>query len=123
MARRMSCSLTVDAVRAQTKTVTRRAAATWATLTPGDRLVLVEKAMGLPKGTKQVVLAEVEVVDVRLEQLIRIASEGMTGTRAEGLGHMTPRQFIRFWCDSHGVPRNGGALIEVRRIEWRYLQR
>src|SRR5690606_4165187 len=72
VSRRMSCSMTVDAVRARTKTVTRRHVDTWKELKPGDRLTLIEKGMGLPKGAKQVVLAEVEIVDVRVEPIIRI---------------------------------------------------
>ena len=77
MPRRMSCSITVDAVRARTKTVTRRHASTWATLKPGDRLTLIEKGMGLKRGEKQVVLAEVEVEDVL----------GIGSRRAEFLNH------------------------------------
>lgn len=50
MPRRMSCSMTVDAVRDRSKTVTRRHVDTWRDLKPGDRLVLIEKGMGLPKG-------------------------------------------------------------------------
>lgn len=65
MARRMSCSLTIDAVRERRKTVTRRQVDTWTTLKAGDCLTLIEKGMGLPKGAKQVVLAEVEVTGRR----------------------------------------------------------
>ena len=38
MSRRMSCALTVDAVLARTKTVTRRRSDTWLTLCRGDHL-------------------------------------------------------------------------------------
>lgn len=38
MPRRMSCSLTIDAVKNRTKTVTRRDPKTWLNLMPGDRL-------------------------------------------------------------------------------------
>lgn len=68
----MSCSMTVDAVLSREKTVTRRRVDTWRDLKPGDGLTLVEKAMGLPKGATQVVLAEVEIVSnevVDLEDL------------------------------------------------------
>ena len=61
--RRMSVSLTIDQVRNRTKTVTRRRVDTWRDLKAGDRLVLIEKGMGLAKGAKQVVVAEVEVID------------------------------------------------------------
>lgn len=125
MSRRMSCSMTVDAVRARTKTVTRRRLDTWTTLRPGDRLTLIEKGMGLRKGERQVVLAEVEIVDVRLECILAIHDEGVAGVNAEGL-RMSPNAFIEFWCRTHGVPlRNPRtpALQDIvcRRIEWRYL--
>lgn len=121
----MSCSMTIDAVRARTKTVTRRHVDTWATLKAGDRLTLIEKGMGLPKGASQVVLAEVEIVDVRVEALGEILRrEGIWGTEREGLPEMTPAEFIRFWSQGHGygVPPFSEALsIPCRRIEWRYL--
>lgn len=69
MSRRMSVSLTLDAVRDRSKTVTRRHVDTWKQLQAGDRLTLIEKGMGLPKGSKQVVVDEVEVVAVDVETL------------------------------------------------------
>ena len=99
MPRRMSCSMTVPAVRDRRKTVTRRHEDTWRDLKPGDRVTLVEKAMGLPKGARQVVLAEVEIVDVRVEPIDHIIDEP-DGTALEGLPEMT---------------------TPCRRIEWRYL--
>lgn len=125
MPRRMSCSMTVPAVVARSKTVTRRDVDTWKGLKPGDRLVLVEKAMGLAKGERQRVLAEVEVVDVRVEYVGRIFDED-GGTAREGLGHMSNAEFVRFWCDSHCSPASRFTFTEAmqvlcRRIEWRYL--
>lgn len=117
----MSCSMTIDAVRSRSKTVTRRSAATWLDLSAGDRLTLIEKGMGLPKGAHQVELAEVEIVDVRVEQLARIGDEDR-GTAREGLGHMTVDEFIRFWAAGHGHARDlRPGLLICRRIEWRYL--
>ena len=121
MSRRMSCSMTVDAVRARTKTVTRRHVDTWTTLKPGDRLTLIEKGMGLPKGARQVVLAEVEIIDVRVETLREVDYHEC---EVEGLGHMEPREFRRFWAKGHGYGTPEAALIQdlpCRRIEWRYL--
>jgi hypothetical protein len=119
----MSCSLTVDAVRARTKTVTRRHVGTWQTLKPGDRLTLIEKGMGLKKGERQVVLAEVEVVDVRVESLFLGVNDDEPV--AEGFPDMTPADFIEFWLEGHGDPtfRNQDEAYgyQVRRIEWRYL--
>lgn len=121
----MSCSMTVDAVRNRTKKVTRRHVDTWRDLKPGDRLILIEKGMGLPKGARQVVLAEVEIVDVRVEPIGRIIDEP-DGTALEGLPEMTPVQFIRFWLDGHGYRAVTGVealATPCRRIEWRYLPR
>lgn len=136
MARRMSCAMTIPAVRNRTKTVTRRHVDTWTALKPRDRLTLIEKGMGLPKGAKQVVLAEVEVTDVRVEPLGYIYSEGAPGLGDEGvivravqargfdLGRCLD-WFVSWWAGSHGYGRNLhpdiAELIECRRIEWRYL--
>jgi len=119
----MSCSMTVDAVRARTKTVTRRRLDTWTTLKAGDRLTLIEKGMGLKKGDRQVKLAEVEVVDVRVESLYLGVHDEEPA--AEGFPEMEPSDFIEFWLESHGSPtfRNQDEAYgyQVRRIEWRYL--
>lgn len=115
MPRRMSVALTLDAVRERRKTVTRRKVDTWRGLEAGDRLTLVEKGMGLPKGSKQVVVAEVEIVDVRVQLLSHVDEADV---RAEGFT-ITPAGFARFWLDSHGYRQDEDPL--VRRIEWRYL--
>lgn len=118
MTRRMSCSLTTDAVRDQTKTVTRRLVNTWKFLKPGDRLTLVEKAMGLPKGARQVVLAEVEIVAVDVVLLVDITRDEI---RSEGFDpeFWTPAAWAGWWALSHGYRTTTG--VKVRRIEWRYL--
>lgn len=123
MSRRMSCSMTVPTVRARTKTVTRRHVDTWKDLKPGDRLTLIEKGMGLPKGARQVVLAEVEIVDVRVERIGDVLTEN-NATTLEGLPEMSAAEFIRFWLHGHGYgtpPLWIGSDIPCRRIEWRYL--
>lgn len=125
MPRRMSCSMTVVTVLDRTKTVTRRHVDTWRDLKPGDRLVLIEKGMGLPKGARQVVLAEVEIVDVRVEPIGDLVYEE-DGTQREGLPEMSPSDFIRFWLDGHGHRSRSltdACEIPCRRIEWRYLPR
>ena len=124
MPRRMSCSMTVPAVRDRSKTVTRRHKDTWKNLKPGDRLVLLEKGMGLPKGAHQVVSAEVEVTDVRVEPLCKVWDEPNAVDR-EGLPDMSPNRFSFWWARSHGYGdlKHAADLlrIECRRIEWRYL--
>lgn len=119
MPRRMSVSMTIDAVRARTKTVTRRHVDTWRALQPGDQLTLIEKGMGLPKGARQVVVAEVEVVDVRVEPLLAITDEDV---EREGFPGWPREHFIQFWLDSHPGAGDFADGYPVRRIEWRYLE-
>lgn len=122
MTRRMSVSLTLDAVRLRTKTVTRRHVDTWKDLKPGDRLTLIEKGMGLPKGARQVVVAEVEIVDVRVEPLHLVDEDDV---EREGFDGMLPGEFVAFWLDSHGYAhlqtQSEVMAVQCRRIEWRYL--
>lgn len=82
---------------------------------------------GLPKGTRQVVLAEVEIVAVTIEPLGHIDEREV---EREGFPGITPGEFVAMWLDSHGFPRRGqrpelgqrhAMAIECRRIEWRYL--
>lgn len=122
MARRMSVSMTLDAVRERRKTVTRRHVDTWRTLRSGDRLTLIEKGMGLPKGARQVIVAEVEVVDVRVEPLWNITEDDVI---AEGFEGWLPGEFCSMWMESHGYGRvtaqHEAMAVPCRRIEWRYL--
>lgn len=138
MSRRMSCAMTIDAVRDRTKTVTRRHVDTWKTLQPDDRLTLIEKGMGLPKGAKQVVICEVEVVDVRVEPISLMSSDVRYGRQEIALegfdpDEWTPEEWATWWAGSHGysipIHRNTWTpvdpadlrRVECRRIEWRYL--
>lgn len=120
----MSVSMTLPAVLARTKTVTRRHEDSWAHLAEGDELELIEKGMGLPKGSKQVVVAKVRIVSVRIERLRLIDQPGELV--AEGFPDMTPAEFVTFWLKGHGY-RNVGTLTgpdgstPCRRIEWEYL--
>ena len=118
MTRRMSCSLTTEAVRNRQKTVTRRHVDTWTTLEPGDRLTLIEKGMGLPKGAKQVILAEVEVVAVDVEYILDVTLEEVA---REGCSPMSPQEFILMWLKSHGHRGADVAEVQCRRIEWKYI--
>ena len=146
MPRRMSCSMTVDAVRDRTKTVTRRHVDTWLHLRPGDRLTLIEKGMGLAKGEKQVVLADVEIATVNVETLRQVNSidvhrEGLwERANLESVGWVDyydvddlPVVWFRaFWAAGHiggtiedwAIGERNPLLLGVRcrRIEWRYLE-
>lgn len=115
----MSVSMTLDAVRSRTKTVTRRHVDTWQNLKVGERLTLIEKGMGLPKGAKQVPVAEVQIVHVCTEP---IAAIDQADCRREGLPDMTPTEFVAFWLKGHGYKATENPYTtKCRRIEWRYL--
>lgn len=144
MSRRMSCSMTVEAVEQRIKTVTRRHPDTWRHLKPGDPLTLIEKGMGLPRGAKQRVLDEVVVVSNELETLRQVDDDEV---KAEGLWDRAvtegaafadyydpedqPRVWFRaFWAAGHlggtitdwAIGKRAPFLlgVECRRIEWRY---
>jgi hypothetical protein len=117
--RLMSVSLTEDAVRARTKTVTRRLG--WLMLKPGDRLQLCRKVMGRRKGEPLERICVVEVVAVRRERLGLLLDSphyGRAEVVAEGFAGWNPLQFADFFCRTH---KGCSALTEVTRIEWRYV--
>lgn len=129
MTRRMSCAMTIDAVRERRKTVTRRHVDTWATLKVGDRLILVEKAQGLRKGERQQVLAEVEVTAVDVEPLAMVDEAEV---ELEGFPGDDPMLWRCWWASGHGYGIPAGMddtdevlawvdTIECRRIAFRYL--
>lgn len=113
--RLMSFSLTTAQVLARTKTVTRRLG--WRTAKPGDRVVAVEKAMGLKKGEHPRRLAVIEFVNVRREPLIAIMDE-RGGVEREGFPDLTAWEFIHRFCSHMQI----GSLDEVTRIEFRYAK-
>src|SRR5436190_1541810 len=112
MARLMSVALTEDAVRARTKTVTRRLG--WQFLEPGDHLTLCRKVMGRKPGEPLDRIAEVEVVSVRRERLSEITDDDVV---REGFPQFDVGQFLTFFCQEMRVD----PQVEVTRIEWRYL--
>jgi len=111
--RLMSVALTEQSVRDRSKTVTRRAG--WLMLKPGDQLTLCRKVMGRRKGEPLVRIVNVEVISVRREPL-----RWMTNNECirEGLPHLSPDQFIEFFCATH---KGCTPFSDVTRIEWRYL--
>lgn len=91
-------------------------------------MTLVEKGMGLAKGEKQVVLAEVEVVSVRVEPITLMSSDvryGRQEVALEGFPGAHPGAWVEWWAKSHGVSLWGFDDLPLRppcrRIEFRYL--
>lgn len=128
----MSVSMTLEAVRAEQKTVTRRHVDSWKGLKVGDELDLIEKGMGLAKGAKQVIVCRVRIVDVRVETLGEITydevrREGLlheAGYAGHTLGGPVCDWFIDFWCKGHqyrGLTYHDQLGVPCRRIEWEYL--
>ena len=116
--KRMAFSLTIEAIEKQTKTVTRRPAETWRTLKVGDRIVAVDKVMGLKKGQSPRVLGVVRVVDVRIVNL----EDFPPGDCAkEGLPDLTPTQFIERFAAAYKLTSLEVEDYLVRRIEFEYL--
>jgi len=113
MPRLMSVSLTEDAVRERTKTVTRRMS--WFDLVPGTRLTLCRKVMGRRKGEPLVRIVDVEVISVRRERLDAITAEDV---EAEGFAGWTTDRFIEFFCAHQ---KKTAPDSTVTRIEWKYL--
>lgn len=113
MPRLMSVAMTTQAVIERRKTVTRRKG--WLYLKPGDRLTLCKKVQGRKPGEPLVRLCDVEVVNVRREQLIDITSAEVG---REGYPEMTPSEFVNhFFVEAQGMMLSDW----VTRIEWRYL--
>lgn len=114
----MSFSATVEQMRNRTKTVTRRDPDTWTTLKAGDRLLAIEKGMGLAKGERQVVIGEIEIVSNRVERAIDLDIEDV---EREGFPGMTPADWLtEVWWELHGPV---DANTPMRRIEFRHRDR
>ncbi len=110
--RRISYSLTTPQFLDGTKDVTRRLG--WRALVAGDRLMAVEKAMGLKKGEKHVELGVVEIVSVRLERLDAIT---LADVRREGFPDRDVAWFVAYFCKAMKcTPATHVNRIEFRRI-------
>jgi hypothetical protein len=125
----MSFSMTTEAVRNRTKTVTRRLG--WDFLKPGDLLWAVEKGMGLKKGEKVKRLGLIRVTACHRELLSALINPyyyNRKGRRErwsaqadvvrEGFPDLTPQQFVEMFCRANRC--YPGTL--VNRIEFEYVE-
>ena len=113
MPRNMSFAMTIEQVKNQTKTVTRRLY--WTKLQPGDLLQPVEKSMGMVSGERQVKIGGlIRVIDVRREPLTSITWDDV---RREGFPGMTVQAFIEMFCKNY----NCVAFETITRIEFEYV--
>ncbi len=113
MPRNMSFALTTEQMRNKTKTVTRRNG--WWFLKPGDVVNAVEKAMGLKKGENIKRISKIRIIDTRKIRVSQIDHEDLI---REGLPHMSPAEFVGFFCDSH---RGCSPDTIINRIEFEHL--
>jgi len=114
MPRNMSFALTTPQFLDGSKTETRRTG--WQFLEAGDKIMAVEKGMGIPKGQKIRRLGPCTIVSVHRESLKDIKPADVI---AEGFPDMTPAQFIKFFCDSHKncTPLTPVTVIRFKRDE------
>lgn len=108
MSRRMSCAITVDAVRARTKTETRRHVGSWRTLTTGDRLTLIEKGMTTCTTCNGTGLAKSKRYTYRIA-----LGHDLTDGSAAGLqwGHEYRELHRAVWAEAHRVLKPRGLLM------------
>ena len=110
--RNISFSHTKDQFLTCRKTVTRRLG--WHNLKVGERLMAVEKGMGLKRGEKVKKLGIIVVSHVRRERLDLIVYADCI---AEGFPDMSPLRFVEFFCRAfHCQPTDMVTRIEFRRI-------
>lgn len=110
--RLISFALTTRQFLDGSKDVTRRLG--WKFLRPGDRLLAVEKAMGLAKGQHPLPLGVIEILS---NETVPLESIPPADVAREGFGDWTPRQFVAFFCREMKVaPDQAVQRIEFRRI-------
>jgi hypothetical protein len=112
--RNMSFSMTKEQFIDGSKDVTRRVG--WWFLKPGDRVMAVEKAMGLQKGEKIKSLGLIEIVSTRAEPLNHITDEDCV---REGFPHFSPLDFVQMLCQHY---KNVTETTTVNRIEFKRVK-
>lgn len=126
--RNISFHLTQPQIHAQTKTVTRRVGWLWLVehmARPNPPEILLQpivKGQGIPKGGHvQKIGGPIRILDARREMLDEVIVSPEYGTlecEAEGFPHLTPTEFVHFFCKTHPstVPTS-----EITRIQFEYL--
>jgi len=114
--RNMSFSHTVNQIKASAKTETTRAG--WGFLKPGDKVMAVEKAMGLKKGEKIKKIRPIEIVKV---EAITARPHNYTqqNVNREGFPEYTPHQFVVNVLFHKCKLRHGQP---VNRITFKYIE-
>jgi len=120
--RHMSFSMTTEAVRNRTKSVTRRLG--WNDLEPGTLLWACEKCQGLKKGEKVKKLGMIRVVSVDDEPLYRIRDHGPEECTREGFPDLTTDEFVDMFIRANRLHTRtySPATQVVNRIEFEYVE-
>lgn len=114
--RNISFALTTEAIRNQTKTVTRRLG--WLALEPGTLLQPVVKAQGLKKGEKvEKIGGPIRVTSVTKQKLLMIAFE-RGGVAREGFPGKSWTWFVQMFREANSCDENA----VVTRIEFEYTE-
>jgi len=118
--RNMSFQFTIEAFLDGSKDVTRRTG--WQFLKSGDRVMAVEKAMGLKKGEGIKRLGAIEIVSVKREPISAMLDDldyGWNELCREGypFGATTPQEFVRKFCLTANCLRSE----QITRIEFKRL--
>lgn len=126
----MSFSMTIEAYRNRTKTVTRRLG--WSFLKPGDVLMGVEKCQGIKKGEHVKKIHPLCVLSTESEPLYDIVRRPMRLSRvhkinlfetvSEGFPTLTPVDFVKMFCSSNNLMGFGCWETPVTRIEFEHLE-
>ena len=99
--RNISFAFTKEQFLNGTKDVTRSLG--WKDLKSGQRLMAIEKGMGLAKGEKIVRLGVIEILSASRERLWMINQADVI---REGFPAWTPEQFIDFFCKANECTRD-----------------
>lgn len=115
--RNMSFSMTTEAVRDRSKTVTRRLG--WWDLQPGTILQAVEKAQGLKRGEHVKPICLIRVVGATAEPLWRLTvrPDRTDEVRREGFPELDAHGF----CEMFSEANRCEWTVIVNRIEFEYL--
>ena len=114
--RNMSFSMTTEAVRNHSKTVTRRLG--WWDLQPGTILQAVEKAQGLKRGEHVKPICLIRVVSVSWQPLAVMGEWNDMETEREGFPALTRPEFVEMFCRANACTP---ATI-VNRIGFEYVE-
>jgi hypothetical protein len=115
----MSFALTTEAIRAHTKTVTRRLG--WAFLKTGELVQPIVKGQGLKKGERvETIGGPIRIIGIRREPLWFMGRPryGAEEVVREGFPQMTGQEFAAMFCRANGVTLD----TMVTRIEFEYVE-